>query len=123
MDKIKNWFLVFLCMGVIFYFSHQPAQDLPPLFMYQDIVFHFLSYCILAYFFSRALKHSNTALSHAKIIIFSVCFGVLYGASDELHQFFIPGRNSAFTDVMIDGLGSLSGGPLYFWSRQFHDQD
>ncbi len=35
--------------------------------------------------------------------------GVLYAASDELHQAFVPGRGPAVTDVLLDGAGVLFG--------------
>ncbi len=36
-------------------------------------------------------------------------FCVLYAVSDEIHQFFVPGRACQFRDVCIDGLGSFVG--------------
>ena len=35
--------------------------------------------------------------------------GVLYAASDELHQAFVPGRGPAVGDVALDGVGVLFG--------------
>ena len=35
--------------------------------------------------------------------------GIAYGASDEIHQIFVPGRLGAFSDVLIDSLGVLIG--------------
>ena len=39
---------------------------------------------------------------------------VLYAASDEVHQSFIPGRCAAVTDVLIDGAGALTALIIYF---------
>lgn len=36
-------------------------------------------------------------------------FTVLYAATDEIHQLFVPGRAGMFTDVCIDAFGSLIG--------------
>ena len=41
------------------------------------------------------------------LISFSV--GVTYAVSDEVHQYFIPGRNASIVDVGIDSLGVLTG--------------
>ena len=41
------------------------------------------------------------------LISFSV--GVTYAISDEVHQYFIPGRNASIIDVCIDSLGVLTG--------------
>lgn len=35
--------------------------------------------------------------------------GVMYAASDEIHQLFIPGRSGQITDVLIDSAGLLIG--------------
>ncbi|MCI8514004.1 MAG: VanZ family protein [Lachnospiraceae bacterium] len=44
-------------------------------------------------------------------------FCVLYAGSDELHQFFVPGRSCEFRDVMIDSSGALTGVLLVFLIR------
>ncbi len=35
--------------------------------------------------------------------------GVLYAASDEIHQLLVPGRSGQFRDVCIDGIGVVIG--------------
>lgn len=40
---------------------------------------------------------------YALIVVF------LYASSDEFHQYFIPGREAAFRDVLIDTSGGLIG--------------
>ena len=42
-------------------------------------------------------------------IIISLCMGILYATSDEVHQLFIPGRSGQITDVIIDTMGVLLG--------------
>jgi len=41
------------------------------------------------------------------LISFSV--GVTYAVSDEIHQYYIPGRNASALDVCIDSLGVFTG--------------
>lgn len=38
---------------------------------------------------------------------------VLYAASDELHQFFVPGRSCQLRDVGIDSAGAAAGAALW----------
>lgn len=45
--------------------------------------------------------------------IFSEAFVFLYAISDEVHQFFVPGRSMAPMDVGIDSLGALCGIWIY----------
>lgn len=42
-------------------------------------------------------------------VIISFSVGVTYAISDEIHQYFIPGRSARVFDVCIDSLGVLTG--------------
>ena len=42
-------------------------------------------------------------------LLISFAVGVTYAISDEVHQYFIPGRNASIIDVGIDSLGVLTG--------------
>lgn len=43
----------------------------------------------------------------------SLIFGTFYAVTDELHQFFVPGRSARFFDIGIDTLGVLTGIAIY----------
>ena len=40
---------------------------------------------------------------------FAIVACILYAASDEIHQYFVPGRACKALDVLIDSLGSCTG--------------
>ncbi|MDR1439755.1 MAG: VanZ family protein [Clostridiales bacterium] len=40
---------------------------------------------------------------------YGAALGIAYAATDELHQFFVPGRAAMLTDVMLDGIGAVAG--------------
>ncbi|MBR5539703.1 MAG: VanZ family protein [Clostridia bacterium] len=42
-------------------------------------------------------------------IVRSEVFCALYAASDEIHQYFVPGRGPKLTDVVIDSVGAFCG--------------
>lgn len=42
-------------------------------------------------------------------VIISFSVGVTYAVSDEIHQYFIPGRDAKVLDVCIDSIGVLTG--------------
>ena len=42
-------------------------------------------------------------------LLLALCIAVLYAATDELHQRFVPGRSGQISDVCIDGAGALLG--------------
>lgn len=52
---------------------------------------------------------STYDIEEMKRIYISIVIGIIYATSDEIHQFFIPGRAAKFTDVMIDTMGVALG--------------
>ena len=88
-------------MGVIFYFSHQPAGEIPQFGAIDLLVkkgAHFVAYFILAWLAHFALGRWDRAL----------LLTAVYAISDEYHQTFIPGRDGNVVDVVIDCLGGLA---------------
>lgn len=52
----------------------------------------------------------NLFIDKEKIIILSsAMIGILYAASDEVHQLFVAGRSGKIADVVIDSIGILTG--------------
>jgi len=123
-----RWIPALFLMVVIFLFSHQPGGDSGELtriilnwLAEQGIDFrawfgenagivlrktaHFCEYgllCLLLYFpLSAYTKWPRSGL-------LAWLFAVLYAASDEFHQLFIPKRVGNLMDVGIDGLGALA---------------
>lgn len=103
------WAPVILVMGLIFSASCIPGKAIPSLFPNEDILFHSSIYAILALFFYRALRLTFSRSVRLQLFIFTVIFGFIYGASDEFHQLFTPGRNCSGFDLMVDTLGSSAG--------------
>lgn len=108
--KVKNWILVFIWAGFIFFLSHQPflKSDLPDQwdFALRKIA-HLTEYAILAWLLIRALKEHQ--LSKQQVLILAISLSVLYAISDEYHQTFILGREGTFRDVLIDSFGIFLG--------------
>lgn len=53
-----------------------------------------------------------------KKVLGSLLFGVFYASTDELHQYFVPGRSARLFDVGIDTLGVLTGILAYLAVRK-----
>lgn len=53
-------------------------------------------------------------LSMWNFLIRAEVFCALYACSDELHQYFVPGRSCKFFDVCVDSTGAFFGA-LFFW--------
>ena len=74
---------------------------------------HFLEYALLGFLVLNMLKDYKKI--NIKLIIISILICILYAISDEIHQYFVPGRSCQFTDVLIDSTGSALGTMLYFY--------
>ncbi|UTY25155.1 hypothetical protein E4N78_07050 [Treponema denticola] len=42
-----------------------------------------------------------------KYVLLVICITVLYGLSDEIHQYFVPNRSSSVYDLLADALGAF----------------
>lgn len=65
---------------------------------------HFTEYFILFIFIYNVI---TIYISKRRCIIYTLALVFLYAGTDELHQYFIPGRSAAFRDVLIDTSGGL----------------
>ncbi|MCS7463351.1 VanZ family protein [Paenibacillus doosanensis] len=59
-----------------------------------------------------------TAIGERKVAAVTAWIGAtLYGATDEIHQMFAPGRTPSVTDVGIDSAGALAALILFYLLR------
>ena len=103
-----RWGPAALIMAAIFGFSSIPSDEMPVFGVFDFIVKkggHALGYGLLALCYLRGLKGENNEVS---MRWFYIAWGmaVLYSATDEFHQSFVPGRHPAVTDVLIDACGA-----------------
>jgi VanZ family protein len=105
------WLPVVLWAGVIFVLSSIPSLGTG--LGTWDVILrkgaHMTEYAVLAVLLARALGREAPALA----------LGILYAASDELHQAFVRGRHASPIDVAIDAVGLLVG--LIAWRRGNRD--
>jgi VanZ family protein len=67
---------------------------------------HVLAYSVLGFLLLRAFSKGRVAGISWRAITLTIVFATLYGASDELHQRFVPGRSPDVLDVAADALGA-----------------
>jgi VanZ family protein len=106
---IKYWLPVILYASFIYYLSSllNPLQQITPekaliYFDFHRFIYHILEYAILSLLLYRALKVTSKAPQTSAILI-----TVLYAITDEIHQYFVPGRNANVFDLAIDALGAI----------------
>ena len=68
---------------------------------------HFCIFGMLGILVTSAV--SSHGLSPKKTALFSVGICALYAVSDEIHQYFVPGRACMLRDMLIDTCGASCG--------------
>lgn len=71
---------------------------------------HMVEFAILALLLYRAISAQGLLAGKAggsprRAIIYSFIFALFYAFSDELHQYYVPGRHCSLKDVGIDAIG------------------
>jgi VanZ family protein len=74
-----------------------------------DKAVHACVYGVLGFLLARALRRSRPAAGAAGVVAAATVLATLYGASDEFHQSFTPGRDPSLADLAADGIGALVG--------------
>ncbi len=130
------WIAAVAWMGLIFWFSGQNATQSTHLsdsvldailrlfwpdfdltgMTYQILSFlkvlvrkgaHLSVYFVLGMLTYAALRTYDITGVRQRGYALAIC--LCYAASDEFHQYFVPGRSCQLTDVMIDFCGALGG--------------
>jgi VanZ family protein len=98
-----------LYAGLIFALSAQadPLAFLPPGLLVQDKLLHSLEYAALGALLVPGLRLAGFAPRGAFVL--AVVLASLYGATDEIHQAFVPGRTADLLDWVADTLGAALG--------------
>jgi VanZ family protein len=84
---------------------------------FQDKGVHFVEYGTLAVLLSHAIRGTWRDWRPMSTFALAVVLTTLWGITDEIHQAYVPGRNSDVQDVLADALGSLLGAGLYLILR------
>jgi len=100
---------------LLFFLSSIPSRSLPKFVInVRDLFLHFIFYSVFGLLLSHAMiERPERASRWSRWLVVGI--GVLYGASDELHQSFVPGRACSFLDFLADSAGVTVGLFLYFF--------
>lgn len=103
--RVKYLVAAIVWMALIFIVSGIPSEHIPKAGVWDLLVkkgAHMAAYALLAVLWRRALGENRLSW----LMAFAIT--VLYAVSDEYHQTFVPGRNGAFIDVLVDSAGALA---------------
>jgi VanZ family protein len=81
-----------------------------------DKTLHFLEYAVFSLLLYVGL-HGGLGLRSNRAHWLAILIAALYGAGDEWHQYFVPGRDMSIYDWYADCLGALSAQMLIYLGR------
>jgi VanZ family protein len=98
--------------ALVFYLSSK-SDPLPfsvSTFPGEDKVLHALAYGVLGALV--ALSAAGPRFPGRRAVLLAAALASLYGVTDELHQSFVPGRDTSAGDWVADTLGAATGAAL-----------
>lgn len=98
-------------MALIYYLSSVQGSHLGPdsaLLNLIKKIGHFVLFGVLAALCLSMLTAANPERQSLAPYLIGFVLTVLYAASDEFHQSFVPGRYASVTDIMIDAFGAFT---------------
>ncbi|MEK7167553.1 MAG: VanZ family protein [Patescibacteria group bacterium] len=118
-----HWTLVILWAGMIFLSSSVssfavffgPSAGAAKSSDWISGTVHVVIYSILCFLLIIAFRSLKTPFG--KSLLFSFLLSLLYGVSDELHQYFVPGREMHLSDWLLDALGSYLIVGIYSYQK------
>jgi VanZ family protein len=104
------WVPVALYAGTIFYLSAQshPEENLPS-FVFKEVsdkVLHAVEYGILSLLCYRAFRRAAGPAVARQAVVLAIVTASVYGITDEVHQAFVPLRESSWLDWLADTIGA-----------------
>jgi VanZ family protein len=78
-----------------------------------DKILHFVVFGILGFLTTRGMNHSSNQFLKQKYFAMGILISVLYSITDEVHQYFVPGRYASLLDLIADILGIIMFAWIY----------
>ena len=107
------WTPVVLYAGTIYYLSSQShLEEHLPSFLLEavsDKVLHAVEYGVLAFLCCRAFRWAAGPAVARQAVVLAIVTASIYGITDEVHQVFVPLRESSWQDWLADTIGAAIG--------------
>lgn len=106
------WLPVIAYALLIFYLSSlpYPQEHLPDVLeLLSDKFLHFVEYAVFGVLAYGAFRWAAGATMAQYALPLAILAGSLYGLTDEIHQSFVPFRESSWQDWLADTIGATIG--------------
>jgi VanZ family protein len=102
-------------MASIFAVSGGAGPNLPPGLSW-DKILHAGAYAVMSALVTWAMARGRLREATGRALLAGVLVAVAYGATDEWHQAFVPGRHADVFDLIADAAGALAAaGAIRAW--------
>jgi VanZ family protein len=98
------WLPAVACATAIFVLSSQPVLPSPG--GLSDKTAHAIAYGVLGTLCLVGVTGARLSGVTGSSLLVAFVLAVLYGASDEFHQSFVPGRSPEWGDLLADAVGA-----------------
>ena len=113
--KVRRWLPPLLWAGVIILATSMPSGLVPQQVTNFDKAAHFTMYAVLA---ALLTQHLTDSMSRWRAAAIAIAVAAAFGAIDEWHQQYIPGRSTELADWYADSLGATTGALLVAATRR-----
>jgi VanZ family protein len=108
----RAWAPAVIYAALIFHFSSE-SNPLPVLTRnVWDKALHAVEYAGLALLVSHAWQQEG--VGRGSMLVLAMIVTMLYAASDEVHQLWVPGRESSMFDWSADAIGGAAGAAFFY---------
>lgn len=108
--KVRRWLPPLLWAGVILFATSVPEGLVSDRLSPFDKALHFAAYALFAVLLSRDISQLT---GRWRAAFLAIIIAVAFGAADEWHQRFIPGRRSDLADWRADSVGAALGAIVF----------
>jgi VanZ family protein len=87
-------------------------EDQLPSFLFKEVsdkVLHAVEYGILALLCYRAFRWAAGPVVARQAVVLAIVTASVFGLTDEVHQLFVPFRESSWQDWLADTVGAVIG--------------
>src|SRR4030043_731944 len=116
LTKINRFWVPVVAWAVLIFTFSSEALPATSRFYWKDFVVkksaHLIEYSVFATLIYRAFI--NSGVEKKKSVLYAFLLAVFYGATDEFHQSFTPGREPTLRDLFFDTIGA-GFASYYIW--------
>jgi VanZ family protein len=103
---------LFYCLLIFSLSAQSDLASVSPVAI-PDKIAHLLEYSGFGFLLMRLLRYLEPESEYVKHLIWVLSAALIYGLSDEAHQYYVPNREFSWMDLLADGAGGYLGARVW----------